>query len=95
MAKTKAWTKQDMINYIADKSKLSKRDSEKALNTFIEGVRYNLKQGRPIKLTPFGSFGSKKRKARTGRNPRTGAPIKISARTVPYFKAGKLLRSAV
>lgn len=95
MAKTKTWGKQDMVNYIADKAKLSKRDAEKALNTFIEGVRYNLKQGRPVRLIPFGSFELRKRSARTGRNPRTGEPIKIKARTVPYFKAGKFLRSAV
>ncbi|MFH1453850.1 MAG: HU family DNA-binding protein [Armatimonadota bacterium] len=93
--RTKTWGKQDMINYISDKTKLSKRDSERALNSFIEGVRTNLKKGTPVRLIPFGSFEVRKRSSRTGRNPRTGEPIKIKARNVPYFKPGKYLRSAV
>ena len=93
--KTKTWGKQDMINYMSEKTKLSKRDAEKALNSFLEGVRYNLKQGRPVRLIPFGSFETRSRKARIGRNPRTGQEIKIKARKIPYFKPGKFLKSAV
>ncbi len=87
--------KSDLVEKIAKDASLSKAAAEKALNSFTEGVKSALKKGQTVTLVGFGTFGISKRAARTGRNPATGATIKISARKVPKFKAGQALKDAV
>ncbi|WP_334472501.1 HU family DNA-binding protein [Arsenophonus sp. PmNCSU2021_1] len=87
--------KTELINQIAEKADLTKKDSEKALNAFIETVTEALKAGDEIQLVGFGSFQVKQRAARDGRNPKTGEALKIAAANVPSFKAGKTLKEAV
>ncbi|MDR5615557.1 HU family DNA-binding protein [Arsenophonus sp.] len=87
--------KTELINQIAEKADLTKKDSEKALNAFIETVTEALKARDDIQLVGFGSFQVKPRAARDGRNPQTGKVIQIAATNVPSFKAGKTLKEAV
>ncbi|MDR5615372.1 HU family DNA-binding protein [Arsenophonus sp.] len=87
--------KTEVINQIAEKADLTKKDSEKALNAFIETVTEALKAGDDVQLVGFGSFQVKQRAAREGRNPQTGKALKIAATNVPSFKAGKTLKEAV
>jgi DNA-binding protein HU-beta len=88
-------SKQDLVNLIADKAGLSKKDAEAALGAFLDGVKGALKKGDSVTLVGFGTFSVSKRGARTGRNPQTGATINIPARKVPVFKAGKGLKETV
>ena len=74
---------------------LSKKDSEKAVKAFTDAVSKELKKKGKVQLVGFGTFETAKRAARTGKNPQTGAAIKIPAATVPKFKAGKALKDAV
>ena len=87
--------KSELIAEIAAKAELSKKDAEKALNAFVESVTEGLKKGEKVVLVGFGSFETKKRAARKGKNPQTGAVIDIPAATVPSFKVGKGLKDAV
>ncbi len=87
--------KTELIAKMADKAELSKKDAEKALNAFVESVTEGLKNGEKVVLVGFGSFETKKRAARKGKNPQTGAVIDIPAATVPSFKVGKGLKEAV
>ena len=87
--------KSELIAKIADKAELSKKDAEKALNAFVDGVTEALVAGDKVVLVGFGSFETKKRAARKGKNPQTGAIIDIPAATVPSFKVGKGLKDAV
>ncbi|MBE7049972.1 MAG: HU family DNA-binding protein [Clostridia bacterium] len=87
--------KSDLIAKIAEKAELSKKDAEKALNAFIDSVTDALVDGDKVVLVGFGSFETKKRAARKGKNPQTGAEINIPATTVPTFKVGKALKDAV
>lgn len=87
--------KQELITAIADKAELSKREAEAALGAFIDAVETTLKKGDKVQLVGFGSFEVRKRAARTGRNPQTGAEMKIDAANVPTFKAGKALKDLV
>ena len=70
-------------------------DSEKAVKAFVDVVSKQLKKKDKVQLVGFGTFETTKRAARTGKNPQTGAAIKIHAATVPKFKAGKALKDAV
>ena len=74
---------------------ISKRAANDALKTFFSQVTMSLKKGQKVSFVGFGTFSTSKRKARTGRNPKTGAAIKIAAARVPKFKAGKSLKDAV
>lgn len=87
--------KTDLINAVAKKSGLSKADAGRALDAALEAITKSLKKGDTVTLVGFGTFSVKKRAARKGRNPRTGAEIKIAAAKVPGFKAGKSLKDAV
>ncbi len=87
--------KAELIDAIASKSKLTKADSKKALDAFIEATSHTLKKGGRIALVGFGSFSVSSRKARTGRNPQTGKEIKIPAKKVVRFKAGSELTHTV
>ena len=86
-------TKQDVIETIAKKSKLPKSEVAEVLNTALDVITQNIKKG--VVLTGFGTFLISKRKARIGRNPKTGETIKIPAMSVPRFKAGRTLKDAV
>lgn len=88
-------SKQELVNYMADKTGLSKKDAEAALSSFVGGVKASLKKGDSVTLVGFGTFSVSKRNARQGRNPQTGATINIPARNVPVFKAGKGLKETV
>jgi DNA-binding protein HU-beta len=88
-------TKEELVGKIAKDAKVTKAQAHRALSSFIEGVTTALKKGKRVSFVGFGTFSVGKRKARTGRNPQTGAPIKIAAARVPKFKAGKQLKDAV
>lgn len=88
-------TKAELIERIAADNDLSKALAEKVLNSVTDHVARCLKKGDKITLTGFGTFSTAKRKARTGRNPQTGAEIKIKATRVPKFKPGKDLKELV
>jgi DNA-binding protein HU-beta len=87
--------KAELIDAIAKESQLTKADSKKALEAFIKATQTALKKGDKVALVGFGSFSVSKRSARTGRNPRTGAAIKIAAKKVVRFKAGSELSAKV
>lgn len=87
--------KSELIAKIAENAELSKKDAEKALNAFVDSVTDALKAGDKVVLVGFGSFETKQRAARKGKNPQTGAEIDIPATTVPAFKVGKALKDAV
>ncbi len=88
-------SKQDLVEALAKKAKISKAQAGKCLNAVLEEVSGALKKGKDVTLTGFGTFSVAKRKARQGVNPRTGEKIKIAAAKVPKFKAGKALKDAV
>ena len=87
--------KTELVDAIAKETGLSKKDSEKAVKAFTDAVSKELKKKGKVQLVGFGTFETAKRAARTGKNPQTGAAIKIPAATVPKFKAGKALKDAV
>lgn len=87
--------KTELVAAIAEKTELSKKDSEKALKAFIETVTEELTKGEKIQLVGFGTFEVVQRAAREGRNPLTGEKMKIKASKAPKFKAGKALKDAV
>ena len=86
--------KADLVSMMAAKSNLTKKDSESALNAFVETVQAALKKGEKIQLVGFGTFEVRKRAARTGINPRTKEEIKIPATKAPVCKAGKALKES-
>ncbi len=86
--------KAQLIDEVA-KVTCSKKEAEQALGAALAAIQKSLKKGDSVTLVGFGTFAVNKRKARTGRNPRTGENIKIAARKVPVFKAGKGLKDAV
>ena len=87
--------KAELINAVAEKAALSKKDSEAAVNAALEAITGALSDGEKVQLVGFGSFEVKKREARVGRNPKTKEAIEIPASTVPVFKAGKALKDVV
>ncbi len=87
--------KSELVVAIAEKTGLSKKDSEKALSAFIEEVTAALKKGEKVQLVGFGSFEVRSRAARKGRNPQTKAEITIPASKAPVFKAGKAFKDAI
>ena len=87
--------KAELIAAAAEQAGLSKKDTEAAINAAIDAIVASLKQGDKVQLVGFGSFEVKKRAERIGRNPATGAEIKIAASKVPTFKAGKALKDIV
>ena len=84
--------KKELINYVAEKANLSKKDAEAAVNAVFDGIVETLKADGKVQLVGFGSFETKQREARTGRNPKTKEAIEIPATTIPVFKAGKALK---
>jgi DNA-binding protein HU-beta len=88
-------TKADLIDKIAAAASLTKADAGKALDSTLDAIRLSLKKGNKVTLVGFGTFSVSKRKARKGRNPRTGQEIKIAATKVPKFTAGKTLKDSI
>ena len=87
-------TKADIVAAVAETG-MTKKQAAAAVDAVIDSITGALKKGDKVSLVGFGSFTVKKRKARTGRNPQTGATIKIKAKKVPAFSAGKALSDAV
>lgn len=87
--------KAELISVMAEKSGMTKKDSERALNAFIEAVEDALMKRDRVQLVGFGTFEVRERSARKGRNPQTGEEIDIPATNVPAFKAGKALKDIV
>lgn len=83
--------KQELIGKIAGDAGITRHAATTAIDSLIEGITSSLKKGQRVTLVGFGTFGTTKRKARTGRNPQTGETIKIKAKTAARFKAGKQL----
>jgi len=87
--------KAELVNAIANETGLSKKDTEATLNSFVNVVTNALENKDKVQLVGFGTFETRARAARTGRNPQTGEELKIAAATVPAFKAGKALKEKV
>jgi DNA-binding protein HU-beta len=87
--------KADLVNNVAEKAEITKKDAEKAVNAVFASISDALAVGDKVQLVGFGTFEVKERAARVGRNPQTGETIEISAAKVPGFKAGKGLKDAV
>ncbi len=87
--------KTELIAEVSKKTGMSKKDAEKAVNATVDAITEALRAGDKVQLVGFGSFETKQREARMGRNPKTKEPIEIPASTVPVFKAGKALKDEV
>ena len=87
--------KAELVKAMADETGLSQKDTEKVLNSFVNQVSNALEQKNKVQLVGFGTFETRERAERTGRNPQTNEEIKIPASTVPAFKAGKALKEKV
>jgi len=87
--------KEELVNAVAAKTKLSKKDTEATVNAAVDAITAALAKGDKVTLVGFGTFQVRERAAREGRNPRTGGVLKIAARKAPAFAAGKGLKEAV
>ena len=87
--------KSELIIALAEKAKISLEEAELVVETTFGEMKQALREGRRVEIRGFGSFDLKKRDARVGRNPKTGASVKVPAKYVPHFKAGKELRDRV
>lgn len=87
--------KAELISSVAEKTELTKKDSEKAVAAMLDTIGEALSKGDKVQLVGFGTFEIRERAARKGRNPQTGEEININAARVPVFKAGKALRDSV
>ena len=87
--------KEELVAEIAKKAKVSQKDAATVLNAWIDTVEKTVAKGKKVTLVGFGTFEPRKRAARTGRNPQTGAVLKIAAKTVPAFSAGKKFKELV
>jgi len=85
----------ELIEHVARQADISKAAAGRAIEAVVGGIRSTLKKGNSVTLVGFGTFSIGKRAARSGRNPRTGAAIKIKAAKVPKFRPGKALKDAV
>ena len=89
-------TKRELVEKLAERTKnLSQKDAELVVNTIFEAMTEALASGDRIEIRGFGSFQVKQRRAREGRNPRTGEKVSVKAKKVPFFKVGKELRERV
>ena len=87
--------REELITEVAKKTKLSKKATSEVLSATIDAIQSAVKKGDKVTLVGFGTFESRKRAARIGRNPQTGKELKIAAKTVPAFSAGKKFKEAV
>jgi DNA-binding protein HU-beta len=87
--------KTDLVNAVAQDADLAKSQAQRAVDALLSNIEVSLRSGDKVTLVGFGTFSVSTREARTGRNPRTGQPIKIQAKKVAKFAAGKALRQAI
>jgi DNA-binding protein HU-beta len=87
--------KEELVQEVAKKTKISQKQVEEVLSSLVETVVKTVSKGKKVTLIGFGTFEPRKRSARTGRNPQTGKELKIAAKTVPAFSAGKKFKEAV
>lgn len=87
--------KEELVQEIAKKTKVTQKDAAEVLNALVDTVQKTVAKGNKVTLVGFGTFESRKRAARTGRNPQTGKEISIPAKTVPVFSAGKKFKATV
>ena len=87
--------KEELVQEIAKKAKVTQKEAAEILNGFVETVQKSVSKGEKVTLVGLGTFEARKRAARTGRNPQTGKEIKIAAKTVPAFSAGKKFKELV
>jgi len=87
--------REDLVKAIVKKTKLSQKSTASILESTLEVIQKTVSKGKKVVLVGFGSFEARKRSARSGRNPQTGASIKIPAKTVPVFSAGKKFKQMV
>ena len=87
--------KEELVKAVAEKSKLSQKQATEVIAATLETIQKAVSKGKKVTLVGFGTFEARKRAARTGRNPQTGAAIKIAAKTVPAFSAGKKYKEMV
>jgi integration host factor subunit beta len=90
-----AMTKAELVEEVARAAELTKKDSEVVVDEVFKNIIQALNRGEKIELRGFGSFRVRQRDARRGRNPKTGAPVDIPAKRVPYFKPGKELKELI
>ena len=88
-------TKADLAATVAEETGMTKKQAEAAVNSVVAAIKGSLANGEDVRLVGFGTFSVKKRKARTGRNPRTGKKLRIPAKKVPAFSPGKGLKDSV
>lgn len=88
-------TKADLIDEVARAAEVSRKESETVVETIFGGIVGSLRRGDKIEIRGFGSFRTRQRRARTGRNPKTGARVDVPAKTIPYFKPSKELKDLV
>ena len=88
-------TKADLIEDVARKTELSRKDSEVIVDTIFEGIVKSLRSGDKIEIRGFGSFRTRHRNSRVGRNPKTGERVDVPAKDIPYFKPSKELKDLV
>lgn len=91
----KGVTKADLVDEVARAADLTKKDAERLVEIVFESIIETLNAGEKIELRGFGSFRVRERGARRGRNPKTGAPVEIAAKRIPYFKPGKELKEII
>ena len=87
--------KEELVQEISKKAKVTQKEAGEVLNALVDTIQKTVSKGKKVTLVGFGTFEARKRAARTGRNPQTGAPLKIAAKTVPAFSAGKKFKEAV
>ncbi len=88
-------TKADIVKILADEVGLTRREAADALTVVLDGVVEAIRDGEKVELRGFGSFRTRRRQGRQGRNPRTGAEVTVPPKVVPYFKPGKQLRETL
>jgi integration host factor subunit beta len=88
-------TKADLVEQVARESDMTKKDAEQLVEIIFDSIIGALNKGEKIELRGFGSFRTRQRGARKGRNPKTGAPVQIPAKRVAYFKPGKELKEII
>jgi integration host factor subunit beta len=88
-------TKADIIKILAEQVGLTRREAAEVLSVVLDGVVGAIRAGEKVELRGFGSFRTRRRQARAGRNPRTGAQVHVPPKLVPYFKPGKQLREVL
>jgi integration host factor subunit beta len=88
-------TKADIIKVLSERVGLTRREAAEVLGVVLDGLVDAIRRGEKVELRGFGSFRTRKRQARAGRNPRTGAKVQVPPKAVPYFKPGKQLRGVL